>query len=748
MDTGFGQNLEGYIIRGNLSLEPTDTPLVSGDGSLEAFGTMYVNKISAYSNSQGGVNVSDVILNDGTLYAQNSLASTGFTSASIITNGGVSIRNTTNVIGASAGGALTVFGGTSLVKDVIIGGSLDMSGGTISNISWPYSDYDAVPKIYIDSITHGNVSGAFTPGQVIVASSTGSQISGFDSLMFINDTLTLGTSASIILSSTGPSTFVSYGGGSFNGNLSMSNNRISLVDAPADLKDAVNKGYLLSYLHTRDVFGEPEDEFSAVIESSTTSIIPGLIFESNVKAFIESVYLRQVPSGETTRFILKGVYDEASLQWIMVSEYTGTPTPFIQFNITSLGEIEYINNSSNEYYIKYWNVYSADTTDTLYTVTSISNNINTPTVTGISFPNSEKLGVRAGIITGTDIGYSLHLLTGIQKNGQWSYNTVFIGNPQSSGVVLFIDANGDLLYTNSSTTGTSTITCTIISSVDTGSFEILPPSISPLQVSTGLVFNKDEYTTVNTLLYIKNVDNDKFALYDISAQYFQDTSEWRMTSSYINDNIIQLSLTPSGVLQYTHSENQNLLIRLSIDTPVHVNGLCVTKGGTGRNDFLPGTILRGNGQDSLITDTDLLFYNDSLVVSSTRNNSINTNGGIVCKEIQVNGQIIKISHPIEAGPISLLNNQGVLVDIPGAIFDSPCVIFIATTVSTDTIEYNTMWSIQYMRTENSYFIDVSQKGDISSMTFDISVLGQLSYTSSNIPDWISTQAKFKVLSFN
>jgi len=1155
MDTGFGNNLEGFIIRGNLSLEPTDTPLISGNGSLEAYGGLYIDSISAYSNNSQGVSVSGVILNDGGIYTPNSLASTGFTSASIITNGGMSIRNTTNVIGTSAGGALTVYGGTSLVKDVIIGGSLDMTGGTISNVSWPYSDYDAVPKIYVDSLSGGNggLSGNFTTGQVIIGESTGTSVQGFGSLTFINDVLTLGTGASIVVSSTNSNAFTVYGGGSFDGNLSMSDNRITLLDPPIDgkdavnkdflessilslinfttgqvlvggnngttpsiysyntftfpssngplvvtpdtllqnttiggylntatsatiggvlsmsdnrivsldppisLKDAVNKEYLLNYLHDCDVFGEPEDEFATILESSdafdiqglvfgpeskaftlylyitespsgltslftlkglydeatlewvmisehsgspmpfiqfnitpegqiqyknaspyeyyltywipsnvkttdmsytvtgisnnintptTTGIsfpnaqfygfdisvivrtsigyslhlitglqengvwtsnivyfgnpsasgvtfsvdtngnlmytnsatsgsstitvttlrdiptgtleslvptvtpqqvspqlifdsgdtasadvlvyiqntdvdkfsiykinakflqdtgqwsitslyigdniiqfnitdigvleytqsqgqnllikfatdsynlidgissivkssnasdIPDLLFDLSCKAFIESVYLRQLPSGLTARFILKGLYDEDSSEWVMTTEHTGTPMPFIQFNITPAGQIQYKNASHYQYYTKYWNLWSIKTTDPLYTVTSISNNVNTPTATGITY--SGMVALRTGIVTRTDIGYTLHLITALQENGVWVFNTVFIGDPQSSGVVFSLDTNGDLLYTNSSVSGSSTFTNLNISIVETGSFESLVPSVLPQPVSTGLIFNSDEYTTMNILLYVKNTDNDKFTLHDINGEYLQDTSQWYMTSAYMGDNIIQFSITPSGVLQYTHSQGQNLLIRFTVDAPVHVHGLCVTKGGTGRNDFLPGTILRGDGQESLIATTELMFYNDALMISTTRDNSITTNGGIVCEKLEISGQNVKIPHPIESVTQYLLNNQGSPVNIPDAIFESPCVIYIAITISTITTEYNTIFHLEYMQSPNSYFLDVSQKGDISSMTFDILPSGQLRYTSSNTPNWVSSEAKFAVITF-
>jgi hypothetical protein len=53
MEPGFGVNLEGSILRGNLTLEANQSPL-TGDGSLELSGTLYADTILPFNNQSQG----------------------------------------------------------------------------------------------------------------------------------------------------------------------------------------------------------------------------------------------------------------------------------------------------------------------------------------------------------------------------------------------------------------------------------------------------------------------------------------------------------------------------------------------------------------------------------------------------------------------------------------------------------------------------------------------------------------------
>ena len=133
MESGFGQNLEGFLIKGNLSLAPSANPLLQGDGSIEGSGTLYIDTINEY-NSTNGVTIQDVSFKDGKIIVPYNLQSDNITSASVILNGGISIKHTQNSKSVTSGGGLTVAGGGSFGKDVYIGGVLDISGNKISQI--------------------------------------------------------------------------------------------------------------------------------------------------------------------------------------------------------------------------------------------------------------------------------------------------------------------------------------------------------------------------------------------------------------------------------------------------------------------------------------------------------------------------------------------------------------------------------------------------------------------------------------
>ena len=60
MESGFGQNLEGFLVKGNLSLNPSLLPLYQGDGSLEASKPLYINNIQEYTPNNG-INIHNTI---------------------------------------------------------------------------------------------------------------------------------------------------------------------------------------------------------------------------------------------------------------------------------------------------------------------------------------------------------------------------------------------------------------------------------------------------------------------------------------------------------------------------------------------------------------------------------------------------------------------------------------------------------------------------------------------------------------
>ena len=148
MDSGFGQNLEGFLIKGNLSLAPSANPTLQGDGSLEGSGTLYFDEIKEY-NFENGVNIQNVTFKNGNLYIPYTNSSDSATSASVIIDGGLSIKHTQNSTSVTSGGALTVVGGASIGKRLTVGGDIDASGNYLKNVAYPVLGSDGVNVDYV-----------------------------------------------------------------------------------------------------------------------------------------------------------------------------------------------------------------------------------------------------------------------------------------------------------------------------------------------------------------------------------------------------------------------------------------------------------------------------------------------------------------------------------------------------------------------------------------------------------------------
>ena len=112
----------------------------------------------------------------------------------------LTLYGTSDATSVTNGGTLKVEGGVSIDKQLYVGGNahvlgyLDMNNQKITSVAIPTTYYDAANKYYVDNrfdeFTIGNVSGNFTQGQVIVASTLGN-ITGFDSFTFYNNVLSV-----------------------------------------------------------------------------------------------------------------------------------------------------------------------------------------------------------------------------------------------------------------------------------------------------------------------------------------------------------------------------------------------------------------------------------------------------------------------------------------------------------------------------------------------------------------------------
>jgi len=249
MDSGFGTNLEGFLIHGNLSLNPSLVPVVNGDGSLEASGTIFIDKIREYNNLNG-IDIQNVLFNADSVEIPFSNPS-DISSGTLLLNGGITLNNTTDSVSLTSGGTITTLGGVSIAKKLNVGDIINVNNHKIINVDWPTNPLDAANKAYVDSRTSGNgyFSGNFSAGQVLIGGSVGN-VMGYPNFIY-SDALGLilyDTSDSTSLTSGG--TITTHGGVNIykslyvGGPVSVTGNFIHDVLTPVLPNDAVNKAYV------------------------------------------------------------------------------------------------------------------------------------------------------------------------------------------------------------------------------------------------------------------------------------------------------------------------------------------------------------------------------------------------------------------------------------------------------------------------------------------------------------------------
>jgi hypothetical protein len=90
--------------------------------------------ITRYNSLGSPIEKSIIINNDnGYITFNNDIPSTSIQNASLVLNGGLSIKNTNEAISISNGGSMTIAGGVSVSKNVFIGGNIVLSSTTPSN---------------------------------------------------------------------------------------------------------------------------------------------------------------------------------------------------------------------------------------------------------------------------------------------------------------------------------------------------------------------------------------------------------------------------------------------------------------------------------------------------------------------------------------------------------------------------------------------------------------------------------------
>lgn len=256
MDSGFGKNLEGFLIKGNLSLTKSLYEYEHGDGSLEGSGTLYYDRIREY-NINEGIDLQSVLFKNEKIYIPYTSPSLNQSTASIILDGGIYIKNTTNCSSITSGGGLTVLGGAAISKNLCVGGTLNLHNNKIINVSLPTDNTDAATKEYVDNKTYGNLLGSFGQYEIITGTTDENTLVSYPSFKYDGQTLLLGTQSNIVINNTidainltTETSFMTYGGATIEKNLyvggtiDVNSNNITNVKDPINLQDAATKKYV------------------------------------------------------------------------------------------------------------------------------------------------------------------------------------------------------------------------------------------------------------------------------------------------------------------------------------------------------------------------------------------------------------------------------------------------------------------------------------------------------------------------
>jgi hypothetical protein len=581
MESGFGQNLEGFLIKGNISLAPSANPILQGDGSIEGSGTLYIDTINEY-NSTNGVTIQDVSFNNGKVLVPYNLQSDNITSASVVINGGVSIGHTQNAKNTTSGGGLTIAGGVGIGKDLHVGGIVNVNGNKIKNVATPQNGTDGVNKDYVDSVAD-RVSGDFLTGQVIIGASDGDAIRGYSFLT--TDTNTLNLSIPFILSNPSPTAFVCYGGISIDKNvfigdgLDVNNKRISNVAIPILGTDAVNKDYI------QDLF----DNFTTgnVVGNFTSGqVIIADTSGNSIKGFNNLTFNSLDGTNGT---LLLDTYTNLAINNTINASGLGTGGSLNLLGGASFGKDVYIggvldvnlqNIKSVADPIDDYDAVNKKYVDTLFedccsggggggggsistNIFNLTNNILVPQDIPIFYYPDSILAFTASVYVqyNNEIA-ALYTIRGLHCGDKWVITSSYIGTPV--GIKFFIRNNsgqGLLQYTNTNTTGFASIRFSTSSNIDN--------SASGNQLNINISNNITTFTNIPVLSYANSIiDSFKLILF-VSSEIDDQCGMFFINSVYTDNNWdfsiynignisgIDFNISNNGIIQYKNSNTSN-----------------------------------------------------------------------------------------------------------------------------------------------------------------------------------------------
>lgn len=649
------------------------------------------------------------------------------------------------------------------------------------------------------SVTLGGTGNSrFNPYAVLRGNGT-NPIIGTDDFIYQDYKLTLGSQSSIVLTNTNTATsltnggsLISYGGASFQkdvfigGELDVNIKNIRNVADPIWDLDAVNKRYVDTAIDNLDLNNNENTIEQNLFLNNNVLVatdIPGFSFPNDtVKAFISNIYV-ETSNNTSALYTIRGV--NCNSNWILSSSLIGNAcgVDFFIRRDDNNGYVQYINHNINgTTLIKYTtnSLVSNDSSSSQINYSLLSNQVVFTEISPLTFSNSVLDSVKLLIYVSSDIDnkYGLVLANCVLKNNIWDINTNSIGN--TSGIRFRIrsdTASSVIEYTNTNTSNDYTIRVTNINiSNDLEVVTLLANTTVPVEIDNSLLNISINMYYFQMTIFVNLPDINKSALYEIQGVVCNN--QWNINSRYNGDytgiKFYMTTIDDVGYLMYTNVNNVNAYIRFIKDVPLtSLKPLSVTKGGTGSTFLNPYTILRGNGVNPIIGTDDLIYENNQLVVGDSativiRNTSSSVNlttgstfvayGGVsinkelfigkqlVVKEVDITPNVEDISAERE---FDANNNITTPSDVSGFVFTSTNTksfsAMACVNVATLSDEFDALYEIRGLKKRTGWIIDCKYIGDDIGVDFTIRSDGQIQYTSTYQPDWLSTKIKFRAL---
>ena len=612
-----------------------------------------------------------------------------------LNNTNLYIANTNDASGLGSGGSLTSFGGASFAKSVYVGGQLDVNQQRITRVQMPEDPYDAVNKLYVNSlisslstpednlgnnqyeqtfILENNVS---TPQDIPNFTFT-SNVKAFISYIYVKNSETTacsiytlrgnksGSRWNIVVSYVGDRPFVKF-------TMRVSNSSTSIIQYTNENISGITS---IKFRTVTQIIDQSASQFNIKLDNNTSIYkdISNLIYPNDsIDAVNIVIHLSNNLNDQNSLFFLNCVQKNG--EWVFKSFYTGDYSNNIYFNVLSggtIGKIQYINKNTNGSYTARIQQLAIEKSQTSVLLEEQTLNfIPIPTQDFIFTTEISNFNMLIYVSIEEESKYALYEINGYNNNGIWKLNSVYIGD--KTGVVFNIytntDGNGFLQYTNTSNYG-----AVIRYIINT------PIPYEPLQVGNG---GTGSQTFSNHGILRGNGTNPVIASADFIYKNF--TLELGDTSKAILFNTASaVSLTNAPfVVHGGASINKNLLV----GTSVVVKNI----------DITPNT------------------------------------GDIVAEKV-----------------FNASNNQTFPANVIGFSFFNVNIKsfsgFVCVTIATsDGDELNTLYTLKGLKKKTGWILESTSFGDLEEVQFSVATNGQIQYVSSNIQNWASTVMKFRAL---